>query len=120
VESVIVKEVVVLTLALLTLLSQWFSEGMVAFKKEAYEPAVVAFSKVIDTEVAENPLYEPALYWRAQCYRKLSRKEAAVADLDALLKQSLGGPFGPLATADYKALTGKAWGGVDLSSPEKT
>ncbi len=116
----VVKEVVVLTLALLTSLSQWFSEGTVAFQKEAYEPAVVAFSKVIDTEVAENPLYDSALYWRAQCYGKLERKEAAVGDLEALIRKSPGGPFGPLATADYKALTGKAWGGVDLSSPEKT
>ena len=111
---------IALTMAIFMSLSQTFSLGIVHYKKENYKAAAESFTKVMEYEVKENPLLEPALYWRSKCYAQLKEKDKAAADIKTLLEHNPAGPFSDLAAADYKALTGKNWSDVDTSTPERT
>jgi len=112
--------VVALTLALLTSLSQWFSDGFDAFVNKRYDEAVTSLTKVIDAEVDPNPLHDVSLYWRAQCRIQQDDMDAARKDLEALLKCSPEGPLAARAAQDYRAVTGKPWAGLMLASPAET
>jgi Holliday junction resolvase len=115
-----VEKLAALTLAALVSLSQSFSAGTTALEKKDYEPAVKAFTAVIDAKVDDNPLLEPALYFRARCYAATKKDKAAVADLTRLLKADAESGLARLAKADFKKLAGKPWDGVDLSTPSAT
>ncbi len=113
-------KLVSLTAALLLSLSQWFSDGMTAYTKEDYATAVVAFTKVIDSNTRPNPLYEPALYWRARSHACMGATNDAIADVEGLLGHNPAGPLTALATAAYKELSGKDWHGILLGTPGET
>lgn len=110
----------VLTLVTLLSLSQWFSDGITCYKKKDYAGAVASFTKVIDEKVESNPLYQPSLYWRAQCYIQMTKTNEAAADLRLLLDKAPDGEFASLAGADMKKLTGNDWDLVSQGTPEET
>jgi len=116
----VAPKLVSLTAALLLSLSQWFSDGMTAYTKEDYASAVAAFSKVVDSDARPNPLYEPALYWRAQCHVRMGATNDAIADIEGLLEHDPAGPLTALSAEAYRELTGKEWHGILLGTPEET
>lgn len=119
--ALVANKLATLTLAGLLSLSQWFSDGTTALGKKDYAAATTSFTKVIDSNVDDNPFLEPALYFRAHCYAVATKtKNAAVADLTRLLKINPDNGLADLAKADFKKLTGKAWDGIDLSTPAKS
>lgn len=115
-----VPKVVALTLALLTSLSQWFSDGMDAYTKKRYAEAAAAFTKVVEAETASNPLHDVSLYWRAQCRIQQNDMAAAGKDLELLLRRAPEGPLAARAAQDYRLAMGKPWAGLLLATPLDT
>lgn len=113
----VAPKLVSLTAALLLSLSQWFSDGMTAYQEGDFAASIAAFTKVVDAEVQPNPLYEPALYWRARSHVRMGSTNDAIADIEVLLRHDPAGPLTALATGDYKELSGEAWHGILLGSP---
>lgn len=119
-EAVITNQVVSLTIATMMSLGQWLGDGAEAYRQKKYETASKAFTKVIEARIQPNPLRESALLLRAQSSLHAKKTNEAVADIESVLKGDPRSPIFRLAVADYKKMTGKDWGGIDLSTPEST
>lgn len=119
-EPVLTNQVVSLTIAMMMSLGQWLGDGVEAYRKQEYEAASKAFTRVIESEIQPNPLRETALLLRAQSRLQEKKTDEAIADIERLLKENPRSALFRLAVADYKKMTGKDWGGINLSTPEST
>ncbi len=107
-----------LTLALLLALLGHFQEGLQALQAGRFEPAEAALTQVIDAQPTLPALRDEARLYRADARLQAGKKDAALADLGALLtRPDLDARVRAQAAARFKAAAGDPQGLLPKRTP---